>query len=139
MAGTATPIFPQTVKNFVAKIVPADATNLVTLITGGVNGTRIDSIMVSSTDTAAKDLQFVLTVSAVDYIIATMTIPLTSGHVASVSAVDILRHARITGLALDAPGNKILLIASGAVLKMRTLTTVTAAKEIAAFAQGGDY
>ena len=80
MAGTATPIFPQTVKNYVAQILPADTTTKKTLVTGATNGTKIESITVASTDTSARDLLLYLTVSAVDYLLGTVAIPINSGQ-----------------------------------------------------------
>src|SRR5574340_560924 len=130
MSGTATPIFPQTVKNYVAQILNADASNLKTLCTGATNGSKIESITVASTDTAARDLQLVMTISAVDYILATVSIPANSGNTNALAAVDILRSALWPGLSYDSNGNKILYVASGAVLKVKSLATVTAAKEI---------
>lgn len=139
MTGTATPIFPQTVKSYTAQVLPADTTTKKTLVTGATNGTKIESITVASTDTAARDLQLWLTVSAVDYLLATVSIPANSGNTNALPAVDILRSAQWPGLSYDASGNKMFYIASGAVLKIATLATVTAAKEIDAVASGGDF
>lgn len=139
MAGTATPIFPQLVKNYVAQILPADASNKKALVTGATNGTKIEAITVASTDTTARDLQLIMTISAVDYILATVAIPLNSGNINTAPAVDILRNAQWPSLSYDSNGNRIIYVASGAVLNIKSLTTVTAAKEIDALAIGGDY
>jgi hypothetical protein len=136
---TATPIFPQTVKNFVAQVLPADASGKKTLVTGAANGTKVEAILVTSTDTTARDLQLIMTVSAVDYILATVSIPITAGFINSVPAVDIMRNAQWPGLAYDANGNKVLYVANGAVLSVKTLTTVTAAKEVDVFGYGADF
>ena len=139
MPGTATPIYPKTVKNYVAQVLPADASALKTLVTGATNGTKIESITVASTDTAARDLQFTITISAVTYVLATVSIPANSGNTNALPAIDILRNAQWPGLAYDSNGNKYLYIASGSTLKINTLTTVTTAKEIDVLASGGDY
>jgi hypothetical protein len=139
MSGTATPIFPQTVKNYAAQILNADASNKKALVTGATNGTKIEAITVSSTDTSARDLQLVMTIGAVDYILTTVSIPASSGTTNAVPAVDILRTAQWPGLSFDANGNKILYVASGAVLNVKSLTTVTTGKEIDALAIGGDF
>ena len=139
MAGTATPIFPQTVKNYVAQILPADTTTKKTLVTGFTNGTKIESITVASTDTAARDLLLYLTVSAVDYLLGTVAIPINSGNTNAIPAVDILRHAQWPGISYDSNGNKIFYVASGSVLKVAAGATVTAAKEIDVVASGGDF
>ncbi|WP_233343626.1 hypothetical protein [Burkholderia cepacia] len=139
MAGTATPIFPQTVKNYVAQILNADASNVKTLVTGAANGTKIEAITVASTDTTARDVQLVMTISSVTYVLATVSIPITAGSVNSVPSVDILRSAQWPGLSSDASGNKILYVANGAVLGIKALTTVTSGKELDALAIGGDF
>ena len=139
MPGTATPIYPKTVKNYVAQVLPADASALKTLVTGATNGTKIESITVASTDTAARDLQFTITISAVTYVLATVSIPANSGNTNALPAIDILRNAQWPGLAYDSNANKYLYIASGSTLKINTLTTVTTAKEIDVLASGGDY
>lgn len=62
MAVTATPVFPQSIKNGAVNITSNDTTTLKTLYTGGTNGSIINHIIVSSTDTSARDLVFYLTV-----------------------------------------------------------------------------
>lgn len=139
MAVTATPIFPQTIKNYVAQILPADASTVKTLVTGATNGTKIEAITVASTDTSARDVQLVMTISSVVYVLATVAIPINSGNTNAIPAVDILRNTQWPGLSYDSNGNKILYVASGSVLGVKALTTVTAAKELDILAIGGDY
>jgi hypothetical protein len=139
MSGTATPIFPQTIKNYVAQILPADTTTKKTLVTGATNGTKIETITVASTDTTARELQFIMTVSSVDYVLATVSIPANSGFTISVPAVDVLRHTQWPSLAYDSNGNKILYVANGAVLSVKVLVAVAASKEIDILAIGGDF
>lgn len=136
---TATPIFPQTVKNYVAQIQNADGQTVKTLCAGATNGTKIEAITVSSTDTTARDVQLSLTISSVVYILGTVAIPATAGTVDSIPSVDILRSAQIPGLSYDANGNKILYVASGSTLGIEALTTVTSGKTIAAIAIAGDF
>ncbi len=137
----STPIFPATIKSWFAKIAPADTTTLKTLITAGSNGSRIDSIMASNTATAsASDLQFVITSGGVDYIIDTVQIPVNSGFTNAVVAVNILNHStKFLWTTYDANGNRYMTLASGAVLKVKVLTTIATGKELSVFAQGADY
>lgn len=139
MAGTATPIYPQTVSNYVAQILPATASNKVALVTGAANGTKLESISVTSTDTTARDLQFILTKGGVDYILCTIPIPINSGNTNALFAIDALRHTNWPALAYDSNGNRIFYVANGSVLNVKSTTTVTAAKEIDIVAQGGDF
>lgn len=139
MATVDKPIFPQVIKTGVAQILPADTTTLKTLFTADADGSRIDNIFVSSTDTSAKDLQFVVTISAVDYVVGTLSIPANSGFTNSVPLVSVFGHSQFAALNSDVNGNKHLFLASGAVLKVKALSTVTTAKAISIFAQCGDY
>lgn len=136
---TATPVFPQTIKTNVAQILPADTTSLKTLVTPGANGTRVDNIIVSSTDTSAKDLQFVITVSATDYVVGTLSIPANSGFTNAVPLVSVFAHSQFIAFNTDVNGNKHMYLANGAVLKVKALTTVTAARAISVVAQCGDF
>lgn len=139
MAVTATPIFPQSVQNFVTKIQNADASNIKTLVTGGTNGTKVESIIVSSTDTSARDVNIYITVSSVNYLLTTISIPINSGNANNIAATDILRSTQIPALPFDNKGNKYIYIANGATLGFATTTTVTSGKEIDIFAQGGNF
>ncbi|RQS84325.1 hypothetical protein [Burkholderia seminalis] len=139
MAGTATPIFPQTVKCYAAQILNSDASNVKTLVTGATNGTKIESISVATTDGTTRDVVLVMTISSVVYQLATINIPANAGNTNAIPAVDLLRHVQWPGLAYDANGNKILYVASGAVLGVKSTSTVTSAKEIDFLATGGDF
>lgn len=133
------PIFPQLIVTPMQQILPADTTSLKTLCTAGANGTKIERITVTSTDTSAKDLQLVVTSGGTDYIIGTASIPANSGNTNALPTVSLLEHAQFVGLAGDANGNKYLYLAAGAVLKAKALSAVTTARAINIFVQGGDY
>lgn len=139
MAVTATPIFPQTIGNPSVQILPADTTTLKTVVTPGSQGTIVNRIFVTSTDTSAKDLAFYVTISAVDYLIGTLSIPANSGFTNAVPMVSVFNSSQFPGMLLDNNGNKVLFLGSGSVLKAKVLTTVTAAKAINIFAQTGDF
>lgn len=139
MAGTATPIFPQTVQNYVTQIQNADGQTIKTLVTGATNGSKVESISVSSTDTSNRDIAVYLTISSVNYLLCTVNIPLNSGNTNAVVSVDLLRNAQWPGLAYDSNGNKYIYVANGATLGVSALTTVTTAKAIQVVAQGGNF
>ncbi len=139
MAGTATPIFPQTIRNWAQSIVNSDGQTVKTLVTGATNGTKVESIIVTSSDTTLRDLQLSVTISSVTYILATIPIPISSGTIDSVASVDILRSPYIPGLAFDPNGNRYIYVASGSTLNVEALTTVTTGKAIHIFGQGGDF
>ncbi|HEY9755248.1 MAG TPA: hypothetical protein V6C97_08805 [Oculatellaceae cyanobacterium] len=139
MAGTATPIFPQTVMNWAQQITNANGTSLQTLVTGGTNGSKVESLMISNTDTVAHDVQFWVTISSVAYLLTTVSIPASAGNSDSVPAVDILRSAQIPGLAYDPNGNKYLYVANGSTLSIGLLVAVASGKLVQGFAQGGNF
>jgi hypothetical protein len=146
MAGTATPIFPQTIKNYAVQILPADASALKTLVTGATNGTKVEMINIASTDTSARDVQLWMTISAVDYLIGTIPIPANSGNTNALLAQGLLSSLISTSpflpffqFPLDSNGNRYIYVASGSVLKVSSLTTVTAAKAISILTQAGDF
>lgn len=137
---TSTPIFPQTIQNYVQQIVNADTQTIKTIATAGANGTKIESLFVTSTDSSsARDVQFVITISLTNYIIGTVSIPINSGNTNALPAISILNNSQLAGLATDANGNKYLYLKNGATLGASALTTVTAAKVISLVASGGDY
>lgn len=138
MAVTATPIFPQAVNSSIAQILPAQTTTLVTLYTAGANGSKIENIDATNTDTAtAYAIQVWVVISATNYLLGTVNVPLSAGNTTAAPNISIL--AGLTGLAKDSNGNPYLYLGSGAVLKVASLTTVNTGKAVQFFAQGGDY
>ena len=75
-----TPIFPVTIQTAFQQILPADASALKNLYTGAANGTKIDNILISSTDTSNRDLVFYITSGGIDYQIATISCIANSGN-----------------------------------------------------------
>lgn len=139
MAVTATPAFPQTIVNKVQTVTNSDTTTAKTLYAAGTNGSKVDSLLVTSTDTVDRDLVLSVSISSTTYIIGTVKIPLTAGTINTVPTVDVLRHTQIPGLAYDAFGNKIMYLASGTTLQVAALATVTSGKQFVVFAQGADF
>lgn len=139
MAVVNTPIFPQVIKSDAVKIVPADTTTLKTVYTADADGSLITSILVSSTDTANRDLALYVTISSVDYLIGTLQIPLNSGNTNAVPLVSVFSSSQFANMIKDVNGNSCLYLGSGSVLKAKVLTTVTSAKEICILVQAGDF
>jgi hypothetical protein len=140
MAVTSSPIFIQTVGLGVAQILPADTTTLKTLYTAGANGSMIDNIIISSTETAnARDVAFYITISAVDYLIGTISIPVNTGFTNGIAPISLLKHANmVNALSIDSAGNQVIKLPIGSVLKVKCLTTVAAGKALQFVCQGGD-
>lgn len=142
MTVTATPIFPQAINVGVQTIVNADAQAQKTLFTAGTNGSKVESISISSSDTSARDVSIYLTRSATNYLLSTVSIPAGAGQPAAPAAtpaVDILRSAQIPGLAYDPNGNHYLYLMSGDTLTISAPVTITSAKTVTAVASGGNF
>lgn len=141
MAVTATPIYPQSLKNSVVTIVNADGTTKKTVYTAGADGTKLESIFVTNTDTAAYTLNVYFNISSTDYLIGTVNIPLSSGNTTSAPTVNLLSSAGNLGAVLnkDPNGNTYLYLQSGTVLKVATTGTVTSAKTVTLTAIGEDF
>lgn len=139
MAVTATPIFPQTIKNTAITILPATASAFVTAYTGGTNGSKVENWIISSTDTTTRDLQVSFTISAATNLMTTINIPVNAGNTNAIPSINMLTQTQLPGLARDSNGNPYLYIASGTTLQISSTTTVTAAKVITSIVQAGDY
>ncbi len=139
---TNTPVFPQTLNSSVQQFLNADGNGAGTekaLFTPGSNGSILDALLVSSSDTSARDLVFGFTVSGTFYVLSTVQIPITAGLTNAIPSVDILRSLQIPGLSYDAFGNRVMIIKNGFVLKAYAGATVTTAKAINVFALGRDF
>ena len=141
MAVTATPIFPQTINNTVVTIVNADASNLKTVYTAGAAGSRVENLLVTNTDTNPYTVQITVVISATNYLIGSVTVPLSAGNTTAAPSVNLFSALNNFGpyLCKDSNGNPYLYLASGSTLKVNTTGTVTAAKTVAFFCQGGYY
>lgn len=141
MAVTSTPVFVQTPKNYKLQIVNADGTSLKTIATGGTNGTKISAIVVTSNDTAARNVTWGITTSAVFFPLGTVQIPITAGQVdLTNTAVNLLDIGKTPGLPVDSDGNPyIFLSGTGDTLQAEVTTSVTAAKAVTFVAIGADF
>ena len=138
-AAVATPIFPQLITSPSVQILPATTSSLVTLYTGGTNGSKIENIIATNTDSgAAYLLTLTIVTSATNYIIGTINVPLSAGNTAAAPPVSLLNSVNLP-TAKDANGNPYIYLASGSVLKVNSSTTVTTAKVVSITAMGGDY
>jgi len=139
MAVTSTPIFPQAINLGIGTIANADGTAVKTVFTAGANGSKVEAITVSSTDTSNRDLLVYVTRGGTNYLLCTVNILANSGNANNVAPVDVFRASMVPGLSYDAFGNRCLYLKSGDTLTVSAGTTVTSAKTITIVAQGGDF
>lgn len=134
----STPSFIATPKTPIMSHGNADGTAFKTIITGGANGTRIDSIFGTNSDPGvATVMQFAVQVSGVDYTIGEVTIPAGAGTNGTAKSVAVLNTTDIPGLAYT-EGNA-LFLASGAALRSRPKVAVAGAYIINLIGVAGDY
>lgn len=116
-------------------------TNGVAVYTAGSYGGRIESLLISSNDTAAVNVYVYILNGTTVKPLGIVNVPATSGTVATVSNVDAIRGTGVSiqGLPLDVTGKPYIPLMPGEVLKMSCLANMTAAKICAATALGADF
>jgi hypothetical protein len=150
MTVTATPIYPQAPLLADAALVNATGaftfipssnvtTNLVPLVSGSVNGAKIEAISATSTDTVAQTLYLILNDGALNLIMGTYLIPATAGTVTTVPPVDLLNSPQAPGLSFDSAGNKYLYVPSGYTLYVGTTVIITSGKQLSVVAFGATF
>lgn len=151
MALSGIPVLPQTPKLYTAQLLnatgafafaanSATVTNLVSIATIGANGALIDGISVTNSDTAAYTLQLLfLPTGGTLQLLATITVPLSSGFTAAAPAVQLLNAISTPGLPKDSNNNTYLLVPASGLLYVGTTAQITTAKQISVVAVGADF
>ncbi len=116
-------------------------TNGVAIYTAGTNGGRVESLMLSTNDTAAVNCFIYILNGTTVKPLGMVNVPLSSGNTASLANIDALRGSGVTlqGLPLDVTGKPYIPLMGGEVLKMSCLANMTAAKVCCATALGADF
>lgn len=138
----ASPFFVGDIRNCFARVLNADATNLVTVLTPGTSGSRLKSLNCSSDDTVIRVLQLWITAASVDYLLGEVTIPVGAGSDGT-STGAVTKPVRLLNPAdfpfLQSNGvNFFLDLAAGSVLKAKVKTTVTSGKALHLVGEYGD-
>jgi hypothetical protein len=135
---SSSPSFIASPANPVGQFENADGTTFKTLYTAGASGARVDSLVGTNTDTAnAYVVQLAVTISAVDYVLGEVNIPIGSGTNGSAKSVAMLNTVDIPGLAYTEDGA--LFLQSGAILKARVKTAVAGSDKVQIIGIGGSY
>lgn len=79
MAANTNPIFPNVINISGRKIVNADSTNFVDIFTAGANGSKVENIIITSTDSADKTVQLAYYDTTTAFILGELLIPDGSG------------------------------------------------------------
>ena len=139
MSTTATPIFPQAINLGLQTIANADGTTAKTIFTAGANGSKVQTIEISSTDSVNRDVQLFIKRSGTSYLLATVQVKVNAGNANNVPSTNILGSTQLPAIAVDANGNPTLFLQSGDTLTMATTTTVTSGKQLSIVSNGGDF
>lgn len=140
MAGTNTPIYPQTIQNAQLVLNNASGTSAFGFYTGGSNGSRISSISCVSSD-VARVLNVYMATSSVSYQVGTVNVPANSGTDAAItSAVSILENnAMMPWIRKDSNGRPYLDINPAWTLQFASQVQITSGKSITLVGQIGDF
>lgn len=115
----------------------ADGTTVKTCYTAGVDDSVIKAIIVSSTDTVARDIQFHISDGTTNFQLRRVNIPASAGNSTSVAPVDCL--SGFVGLPLDEHGNRVLRLRRNFQLRANMVVAVTASTDIDVIVLGEDY
>jgi hypothetical protein len=138
MAANKEPIY---IGNILGKITELSDTTETDIFLGDASeSTRIDALVVTTDDTAAKDLVILFHDGTVSKKATTVSVPLTSGMTNAATPVNLLGHAQMAShVCLDAAGNKYLNLPPGWKLRAAEAAAPTSGKKMWVFARGGKY
>jgi hypothetical protein len=134
---SAAPSFIATPRNPVVAFANADGTSFKSIMTAGALGSRLDTLMASSSDTVSNILQLAVQKSGVDYVIGEVTVGALAGTNGVAKSVAALNPTDIPGLTYTENGA--IYLETGAVLRGRMKTAVAGAFAVQLTGIGGDY
>ena len=115
-------------------------TNGVAVYTAGTYGSRIESLVFNTDDTAAVNVFVYILNSATVKPLGIVNVPLSSGNTATAPTVDALSGSgqALLGALIDPNGKRYISLMPSDILKVSVLATMTAAKKCHATAMGFD-
>jgi len=119
---------PASLFNPAIQILPADTTDLKTLITAGANGSLIKEIYITTDDTSDVDVELYLNDGSTDYLLGSYTIPALSGKSGN-AIIHLLSAMNYDDFKLQ----------STYILKIKAVATITAAKVVDIVGVAYDY
>lgn len=139
MSNSPVPMFIQTIKTWAYQITNATGTTIETLVTAGVNGSKVEAVNISNTDTVAHTLSLYINDGTTNHLFATISIPASAGNATGTPPVNVLASANMSSLPYDANGNKFLYLKAGYALNIAITAAATTGTLIDAVATGGDF
>ena len=136
MSGPNTsPIVPGTIVNNFQTFQNSDSTTSKVVFTPGTNGSRCDSISLTSTDTSNNYFSIIVNDGTTDHVVGRVYVPLGSGTSNGVPSVQVITLANLPWL----PASGSIFLASGMALKLAAITAVTSTKLVDVVSFGGAY
>jgi hypothetical protein len=139
MAANTSPIFGLTPKVVGQTFQPADTTALKTIYTAGAFGARVLSVIATTNDTAANDVNLYIQVAGAGtaYNIGGKRVAIASGNVvaSTIPSVNLLDATQIPGLLSDGS----IQLGATDLLQAGVVATVTTAKTLTITTQAIDY
>lgn len=114
-------------------------TNMQTLFTAGGDGSIVDSISISSTDTSAKEFFIAILNGTTCRPLWAISIPAGSGNSAAVLPVDGLSSTVASSMPIDQNGKRFIRLMPGELLVAAPIATLTSAKSVIFTVVGADY
>lgn len=153
MTKTTTLPITQTIQNPVVSIVNSTSfieanggtspTNTVLLLTAGAEGSVVKSIVVSSDDSAVKQVSFYLSIDSgtTKYLLGTVSVAAGSGLTSGTKAnVDVLGNYYLLGLPVDQSNKPVIELKAGSQIYVGVITAaVTIGRTIHIISQMEDY
>jgi len=119
---------PAAIFNPAIQILPADTTDLKTLITAGANGALIKEIYITTDDTSDVDVELYLNNGTTDFLMCSYKIPTLSG-----------KSGNLSVKLLSVTNRNEIRLQSTYTLKIKAVATITAAKVVDITAEAYDY
>ena len=127
--------FTQTLKFAANTIAAADTTTAKLLYTGSTNDSVVKSIVVTSYDTTARNIQLYANNGGTYYLLGSAAVPAGSGANGTVASVDFLSSTFNPATPYDANGKRILPLPAGVSIYANSTATVANTIFITVFAE----
>lgn len=139
MANSNVPMFIQAIETWALQLSNASGTTITTLLTAGTNGSKVEVLNVSNTDTLGYVLNLYVNDGTTNHLIATVSIPASAGNNTATAPVNILASSNLASLPYDSNGNRYLYLKAGYKLNIGVTATITTGKFVDAVVVGGDF
>lgn len=135
MAANISPIFPVTPAGSTQTFVNADGTTKKVIFTGGTNGSRLDNVAITSTDTSAVTFNVYINDGTTDLLVGTVSIAIGAGNSSSVAPVSLFTATNFPWISSSLS----VFLKPGWTVKLAATVAVTSTKQVSVVSFGGDY